>query len=117
DAQPRVAVVERVLQHSQQPRVLRKVVGADAQELAQLSQHLAACILNQRAVTCRAGVAARAAVAVRADPAALVPGRSGCNFGGRFGLKKARMRGHEASLPDLAAHLFTGYRVYLSEQV
>src|ERR1035437_10705436 len=87
DSKPPISVTERKVQRGQQPGVLREIVGLDAKELRQLSQHHAVRVLNQRAKTRRSRVAARPPVAVGGDPWASggQRGREEAGRGGSWG--------------------------------
>ncbi len=72
DAQARIAAVERELEAAQQAGVLGKIIGANAEELAEFGEDAAVGALNEGSVTRGTGIAASAAVAVGGDPATAV---------------------------------------------
>src|SRR5215469_12125824 len=78
-----MAVLQRPRQHAKQARVLRVVVGANSEKLAELRQHFPGLGLQHGTVTGRSGVAASAAVAVCEEPLLRV----------RAGWRNARLRG------------------------
>jgi hypothetical protein len=83
DAEAGVVVVERVLEAGEEAGVFGEVVGAHAEELAELGQDGAVVVLDDGSVAGGTGVAAGSAVAVGVDPAGVfgVGSRRGRGFG------------------------------------
>lgn len=67
-----MVVLESELEAAKQPGILREIIGADAKKLAQFGDNHSIGVLNESAVASRAGVAARAAIAVSGDPVVLL---------------------------------------------
>ena len=82
DAEAGVVVVEGVLEAGEEAGVFGEVVGAHAEEFAELGEDCALVVLDDGSVAGGTGVAAGSAVAVGVDP-----GRFWGWFGGVFGLR------------------------------
>ena len=104
DAEAGVVVVEGVLEAGEEAGVFGEVVGAHAEEFAELGEDCALVVLDDGSVAGGAGVAAGSAVAVRVDPGGSLGGffgigRRGCGFGEEAG-GRGGSAGHGKSLRE-----------------